>query len=220
MRRLRDSAVAFGVVGFIITAALLIPAGAASAHRSLNYYNPVLAMGYWPRDHTATLYVRSTGFPNSGFADRTRDAAARWNSASSDGNDADYYYIGTTTATGNFDSPCSSQYTGVYWHDPGTGYLAVTKMCKNSSGIAQKFGIAVDDDYPWYSGTGTTSYYDFWSVITHELGHGTSFSGHFGAVDDCVEGVNKQTMCSTITEGTVDQRSLGVHDLHTYQDAW
>jgi hypothetical protein len=76
-------------------------------------------------------------------------------------------------------------------------------------GIVEADMVIDDDNWKWYTGTGTagTGQIDFWSVFTHEAGHWVGM-GHTDTETWCEE----QTMYPSISRGDSDKRSLGVGD--------
>lgn len=129
------------------------------------------------------------------------------------------------------------------------GDLARTSVCPQLDGngapvicqpenlpCIKKFWIDFDIAETWYTGTGIYSQggrprrynpgaeYDFWSVATHELIHGTGWAVHFAESDDafCPNGLEdspgnpRQTMCKLVLYGGTAQRTMDVHDAHTF----
>jgi hypothetical protein len=87
--------------------------------------------------------------------------------------------------------------------------------------------MTIDSDPPfgagWYTGTGDAPdcCFDVWSVATHEWGHMTAFFGHFdegGSI--CPDDSSRHTMCPTIKAATERQRTLELHDYHTFEAAY
>jgi hypothetical protein len=224
VRRTIDLTVA--AIGAVLGFMAISPAAPASAHTSSTYYYTSSPLGKWPGSHLEPYYVRN-GFPSSAYVSRISESDDVWNAASGSSLvEPDFSYSGTTGLTGNFDSPCSISWSGVYYRSLaylGSGTRAATKACKNTSGITQNFqlSVSITSETPWYTGTGipSSTQWDLKSLVTHEFGHATAFWGHF--TDVCPVSDSRQTMCVGFdARGTTYLRTLGTHDIHTFTGAY
>lgn len=145
-------------------------------------------------------------------------------------NEPEFVYDGTTTGTGNFWDPCSSNVNNSMFSmrsDLPTGYLGLTNACNDSTlGHTTKFHVGFGPNVNWYADTGTPSsnQWDFRSVATHEMGHVTGFYGHFSSTSSTCTGDSEpaNTMCpgQSYFVGTTFLRSLETHDEHTFLGAY
>lgn len=216
--------------GMVVSLLFFAPQAPAGAHNAADYYYQFgSSTGKWPNYSLEPWFVRTTGFPNSSYYYRISESDDAWNAVGgSSGPEPDFNYIGGTTVAGNFDQPCQSTYSGVYWRSIGPGVLAQTKNCRDpTSGLTSMFQISVNSvGFTWYVGTGTpaSNQWDLKSVVTHEMGHGTGFAGHFpttGPFAACPASA-RATMCAgdPVDRGTTYLRTLGVHDIHTFDAAY
>jgi hypothetical protein len=78
----------------------------------------------------------------------------------------------------------------------------------------------------WYTGESETmpseEHTDLRSVLTHEFGHATGWSGHYSESYQgvCPETTNRAVMCEPIIRGTSWQRDLQADDVHTFEAAY
>lgn len=102
--------------------------------------------------------------------------------------------------------------------------LALPSRCGTPSNITR---TAIRfDDRKWFNRTGTplSDEADYWSVVTHELGHATGFgdalNDHFGGNTLCPSGdVNaRQTMWESAPANATAFRTLEDHDERTFDD--
>ena len=213
----------FGYVisGMLVVLMALSPTVSASAHPASDYYYSSSPLGKWPSTHTEPFLVRNT-FPSSSYVSRISESDNAWNTApGSSLAEVDFRYDGTTTSTGNFDSPCSISWSGVYWRSI-SGYGA-TKACKNSSNVTVNFQISINSGKTWYAGTGTpsSSQMDLKSIATHEFGHATGMYGHFLDGPTCRLDSTRNTMCPGFeAQGTTYLRTLETDDKHTFTAAY
>lgn len=116
--------------------------------------------------------------------------------------------------------------------------LATTWICSarittplGTSQTIYNFDIEFDrnEDPRWFWGSSRTvpvGRPDGKSVATHELGHATGFILHLDFLFDdpkpsyCSGGVTHQTMCEFHEPGTSYQRTLGTHDVHTFEPTY
>lgn len=201
--------------------AVMFIAQPAEAHPAGDFYGPTKA-GLWPNSHSEPYHIRA-GFPSSTWLVRIQDGSDAWNAAGG-ASEPTLYYAGTTSNVGNFDTPCSSDYSGIYYRDLdyiNSGYLGLTRTC-NAFGQISNFQISIDTDRNWSvsSGPPASNEFDFQGVITHEMGHGTGWYGHFTLPADCPNTSADQTMCVATSPGDFTWRSLAGHDLHTFLAAY
>jgi hypothetical protein len=142
--------------------------------------------------------------------------------------------------------PCSSiapQNNNFLYRNLANSYggFMFTRFCPaiSSSGTPKQFRwaqIVVDSTpvYPWSTtDTPTTSRADFQSSFNHEMGHfaGSTYGpasaggdqrGHFLDSDSttCPESAARNVMCKTMRLGTIYNRELATHDVHTFQAAY
>ena len=100
------------------------------------------------------------------------------------------------------------------------GVARQTVLTWRARGNYERMQVSIESHTRWYSGTGDTTLMDVWGMMTHEFGHATSFSNHFGAAGDCEYDSVHQTMCPYIRTGMEEWRTLGTHDVHTFNDQW
>lgn len=106
------------------------------------------------------------------------------------------------------------------------GTWSTTHWCGVGTEI-KKFSIWIDSAENWYFGTTGTpagDQADFPGTIVHEFGHANGFNGHFGWNTDAC-GPNgfhdaNNTMCPLYGGGEDFERTLEVHDKHTFQNAY
>jgi hypothetical protein len=213
-----------------ITLLILIPDPAIAHTPSNFYYYTGSTYGKWPSNVDEPWYIRS-GWPNSTtYYDRLKDAAWTWTSTSSDTNDMEFVYSGTTASGGNAYDACATTYSAAYWALLDVGTAGQTSVCKNTNTLASfQFSVAINNhpSITWYSGLGPTAYLDLLSVATHEFGHATSWLGHYNlpvsdasACPGTSTNTAWNTMCSGYAPGLIYKRSLEAHDVHTYTSAW
>lgn len=163
--------------------------------------------------------------------DRIKDAQGQWNNVSTE----DYFnfvFKGSASLNAN---PCNNPYNknghGWAYIDGASNevdVLATTYLCVYDTGsalIMHSFMIRYDSGNTWYSGTDSPSEseLDFQDTATHELGHATGWTGHFGeGTGECPApntNTSRHTMCTESgPEGSTWGRTLETHDKHTFQD--
>jgi hypothetical protein len=128
--------------------------------------------------------------------------------------------------------PGTFQKDAVHWGpiDGSGNTLATTWICNKSSNASHLYSFQIkfdsDEGGRWYSDTGTpgSSESDFWSVASHEFGHATGWTSHFGELTTlCPQSGDlsgRHTMCAKILNGNTAQRSLNTHDRDTFVDAY
>lgn len=211
----------WAIVAFVTTFSFGV-ASEASAHTPSTFYTT----GKWSNGNLIHFYVRS-GFPSTAYTSGINYGANQWN-AIFDGATPRFQNAGATTATGNFDSPCSSTFNGIYWRDIdylSPAFVAYTRLCTSTSIGTSKFQMSIDAaGTPWYTGTAGTigsSYVDLYSTTSHEFGHASSWVGHFSDSESiCTPNSSQATMCPNIDDGTTWIRTLDTHSIHTFQAAY
>ncbi len=110
--------------------------------------------------------------------------------------------------------------------------LAITWVCNVTVASRRQpahFEIEFDTGETWYNqsaGDPPSDTIDTQAVAAHEFGHATGFSRHWDYQDGangslCKTGdLAKHTMCATYEGGTVRQRTLEEHDIHTFAAAY
>jgi hypothetical protein len=154
---------------------------------------------------------------------RVASAAAAWSKASPE---PAYRYV--ADATFEPDSCNGPHANFLYWgrRDGRGNVLATTMSCVFGADHSRRlsFNIEIDSaDYSTaYFGTRTppSTRWDFWSVMTHELGHAMGFGHLPGRESICRNYSGQNTMCPTYYPGTTRVRSLASHDLHTFDGAY
>lgn len=106
----------------------------------------------------------------------------------------------------------------------GGGILAIAALCAvPGTQIAQHFTVTYDRDEPWFFGDGLPARgeFDLQGILAHEFGHATGWGRHFeeNTGTECLL-AQRHTMCSTVSPGTLDPRSLEPHDIDTFEDAY
>ncbi len=227
MNRLMDAARTFAVAAAV--SAVASTALTASAHTSSVFYTGggTGGGGTWPLYKDVRFLVRS-GFPSHtpSYASIINKGFNQWSNETS-GSGPDFYNDGGTTLTGNADNPCLSPYNGVYWRNLdylGTGVLGFTPHCESSvsnDDTVNGFSMSIDTR-TWYvdTGTPTSTQYDLYSVVTHEAGHATGWSGHFSSTETICDTDLPATMCPYYRVGNIRWRTLSTHDVHTFVGAY
>lgn len=125
-----------------------------------------------------------------------------------------------------FDSAgCSQLNNKVHWEDINGNPLGAAKVCTDADNKIYTFAVAFDPDYNWNSGSEDPgpSQADLRWVAAHEFGHAAGYSHHWDDSHNhlsCPEDSTKHTMCSTATHGQAWGRTLEIHDVHTFTDAY
>jgi hypothetical protein len=214
----------FAIATAVILAAsiVLLPAR-ADAHTASTYY-----VDEWDSNVTVCWGI-NTGFPTGNPRTRAREADDRWNNAAGSPAPEFFNCLLDDINHGNPQNACniSGINTGaIYWNDLDyidPGLLGATRKCASSA--LWNFTIEFDNDQSWYFGTGDApaSQWDFLSIAVHEFGHAFGFWGHFPESDSiCPETTARETMCpgNPAVRGTEHLRSLGTHDIHTFDAAY
>lgn len=123
-----------------------------------------------------------------------------------------------------------ADYTGaIHFRDLnvyGTSVLGRTDVCKVGATL-HRFALSIDSSgRTWYVGTGDApgNQYDMWSVASHEFGHATGWVYHLDYVTPgtslCANNSGQHTMCGIYYVGTERQRTLGTHDIDTFDSIY
>lgn len=222
---MRRSRMILAVPSMIIVAALvlLVPSVAYAHH--LPTWGAL-----WGSHSTITIQV-TQGFPGGDYINRIDSGRNEWNT------------VGTTRTINrdanriaNFNPqaqcPPNLGTTTMHWLETSAmGFptaLGVTGYCYYvASGSRASSWTAYDTDRDWYTGTGdandglfnlcvTGCQDDFWSVVSHELGHAMGFD-HFNSSDSvCGNNNGQHTMCPTYTGGTERMRTYEAHERESF----
>jgi len=80
--------------------------------------------------------------------------------------------------------------------------------------VGQFWWGALGDDVPFFDKDGR-------AIAAHEFGHATGFNNHISMDSIYCDGdLDDHTMCAEITNGQARQRTLEVHDVHTFQSVY
>jgi hypothetical protein len=177
--------VAFSV-GFVV---VVVSAGVVNAYseKKWNTYSP--------------QHKYDTTWPGGSWSLRVIDARTAWNG------------VGPTTFNWSYNSSANSNFayltlccgrlgeTGYWWS--GIPYF---------SDITAAFPRINNTGYTWYTGTGTppAGQFDLWSVVTHELGHGSGLYDH--STSGSCSGTAGPTMCPSIASSSTHWRTLETED--------
>ena len=212
MRPRRISPLASFVAG-VVAAAWVLLAAPSDAHPASNFFNKK-----W-----------TTNTVTYGFGPTMTDTT--WRSAASAGASA---WNGVPEASLDFNlggnvpdyapgSGCQS-FNGVHRKPLGGvgGTLARTYLCWSSDGRLHSFQLVFDgSDRFSLDGTPATTESDLQSVAAHEFGHAAGFAGHFAKRSKiCGNIATQHTMCAAHLAGTTRQRTLELHDQHTFASAY
>lgn len=174
---------------------------------------------------------------------RIQDAIAEWNSVPLSDHPFEYGWDGHNN---NISSNCLDNgynKNGHHWdsvtEQSGVDTLAETQICTfQGTRVTTEPGREIHNFQIRYDtknrdGTQTQFYFgasrsglpssdvDFQATVTHELGHGTGWIGHFpGGPPDCPGDANENTMCEFLLQGEWWQRTLGGHDQTNFQGAY
>ena len=212
--RFRVSPLASFAAGVVVTLSVLA-ATPGGAHNASNMYNKK-----WVQNKNVP-YSFTPSVPAGAWRSHVNAAAGAWNAV---GEPMKFRNAGDV---GNFEPrtcPSTYQRNGIHLRaiDGVGGTLARTYLCWKSNGELYSFQLMFDQNDRWsIDDSPTTTQSDLQSVAAHELGHATGFAGHFGTnAKICANTERQHTMCSGHRAGTTRQRTLELHDKHTFQNAY
>jgi hypothetical protein len=225
-----------GLVAAAACSVVLVGATPAGAHSAGVHYPVHWGVG----QSVPTLYAPS--YPGGEFRSRVGSAISQWNTRAGT-NEPKFWQAGNaasevsiTLCNPDFSTPNQIHYKDLDSY--GGGVLGITYSCWRTSDRRMiSFQLTIDNDRDWYTGTGDANdgflqacvpscQHDLWSVLSHEFGHATGFiggpdNGHIGESDSaCPESDSRSTMCPSVAPGTERQRTLELHDYHTFQAAY
>jgi hypothetical protein len=215
------------VWGLLIVVVSLLPASAAPAHNTPDYYQAKWAP---PWD---IPWEFTEGFPDGAMRARVADGFRAWNE-----NNEPLQWVQSPTDVPDFDSfvcPQPARRNGVHWRNIG---FALASWCLDPSGNLLATQIIIDSSGTnWWTSVDPvpTTHYDVWSATSQEVGHATGFL-RGGAVNNpghwpeenatlCPDPgadnyLDRHTMCEGLWNGTRVQRFPADHDDHTFGGAY
>jgi hypothetical protein len=194
----------------------LLSAGPAWAHSATVFYSPV-----WSTADRGAVKFYNDYTLTSSFLGRVIDGAKTWDKL---GKSLDWDYVTKANLSRNVCDPKSFGRSLIYKGSiDGPGHtVAVTETCYTGKKLL-RFTMRFDTAEVWNTSTATTfpaDRTDVWSVAAHEFGHASGWRKH---LDEALDGLNlcgatkwQQTMCSVAFSGSTNQRTLGGHDVHTF----
>lgn len=215
---------AFALALLLAVATLIFAPPAAHAHPADDWYGP-----YRWAPETVHEYSYQESWPAGLHRDVATAGADEWNVNGHELTPQFHPTLPDSTFTQSTNA-CTNPNSAVYWQDDGSGYLGVTRRCVAGGEMVQ-FIVVINTFYNWYVGFGDpgTGEYDLMSTVAHEFGHVTGGWGwethhwHDGPNADpslCTHlNSDRQTMCAGQI-GTDWRRFIGVHDVHTFQNAY
>ena len=228
-----------------LAALILAPAHLAGAHSAATYYPMtwvtetahqhcdffILNCQTHPHGVDIPNYVVGSGWDSARIA-RVQGAMAPWNNATTAG----AYFNFTYNGSASLNAQCAfnqANQNGHRWAAIDGKYNTAgwTEKCTVDGEHVSSYMITYDTAETWYTGTGTPAgtQGDFLSVVVHELGHATGFSGpyqngHFDEASTACPDPNtntaRQTMCPSVGYGATWPRTLGYHDEDTFCAAY
>jgi hypothetical protein len=208
--RLRLTLIVIGVLTGVMAA------GPAWAHTATSFYVPK-----WSAADRGAVAFYNDYTVTSSFLARVIDGAKAWDKI---GTTLDYDYVTKANLSRNVCDPASFGKSLVYKAPiDGVGKtVGITETCFTGTKLL-RFTMRFDSAESWYTSatlpipSGKT---DLLSVAAHEFGHATGWKSHLdGALHGeawCANSQYQQTMCSKSYAGSPHQRTLGVHDVHTF----
>lgn len=176
-------------------------------------FDPGIVIGKMP----ITDLGSSTELPST--IARVQNAAATWSGVS--GSNWDPWYAYQSNGIIYTGSICAAaQLNSITLVEDATLAIANTTPCM-VSGLMESYLIRYGTDPAWYNGTGSvpSGERDFWSNVTHELGHAGGFKpAHFVAGTAACPGsnnTNQSTMCEYSSLYT-HWRTLTSHDTSVF----
>lgn len=171
--------------------------------------------------------------PGGGFRDRVKQGVGQWNAQ---GQPLQFVYL--TGDYGDWQS-CESRVTNAVRYAPidgAGGVLAQAHVCYYED-IHQITNVLItfDSAEPWNPTTEDSNdpgpfglcincEVDVWGVAAHEWGHATGFlhldSWGVDPVNCNQDSLSYHTMCGTYYYGSDRERTLEVHDYHTFNTAY
>lgn len=223
MRSLSIARRAGRAIAIAVVFVFLVPSAAFANH---------LPQDFGPRWGADPTVVFTEGFPGGTYRDRIRSGVNEWN------------VVGTprrVNVGGNIPNfnplagcPPVQNQMSVHWIETTSlGHpdaLGLTTFC-TIGGARYSSNVDFDTDRDWYTGTGDANdgflnwciggcQDDFWSVASHEFGHGMAF-GHFIEADSvCPDSNIRHTMCPSIYGGTERQRDYEIHEEEAFHIAY
>lgn len=206
-------------VGLALASASFYSPELAGAHRASVYQRT-----YHPQSFTTQVYF-DPSVPGGRVRSRILNGAGRWTRLG-----RQMVFVGHRRAK-TFESPCPQagqpQRGVVRWKSiDGPGGVAGRNLnCiyfdgpykGRIGGFVQRY----DSEENWYTRTGRvpSNAADLWSLASHEFGHATGRAGHYPRSSPlCApDFLGRETMCPGVVRGQARQRTLGIHDKHTFK---
>jgi hypothetical protein len=207
------------VAGPVIAAVMLFAGAAtADAHDPAAWYST----GRWPGNvNTNEPYYLATGVP---FVARVEASivfgANQWNNV---GEPVRFAHQGwSNNSIIQFPNCPGNTHSYVFQRDIGSN-LAETYNCPGGGPFVSF--VMTFDQISWHSDSTPPppTAYDRRSTASHEFGHATggwTISHWPDTSTRCQVNAQRLTMCRAVPQGTDMMRSLGDHDIHTFQAAY
>lgn len=212
--RFRVSPLASFVAGVFVAAWVLL-APPSSAHPASNFFNKK-----WVANKNVP-YAFTSSVPAGAWRSQINAAASSWNAV------GEPMRFNNVADAGNYEPrtcPSAYQRNGVHLRnfDGVGGTLGRTYLCWKANGELYSFQMVFDQNDRWsVDDSPAPNESDLQSVAAHELGHATGFAGHFATGSRiCGNVASQHTMCSGHRAGSTRQRTLELHDKHTFQNAY
>ena len=212
--RFRVSPLASFVAG-VLAASWILLAAPSQAHPPGNFFNK-----RWVANKNVP-YAFTPTVPAGAWRSQINAAAQTWNAV------GEPMKFNNVASVANYEPrtcPSAYQRNGVHLRaiDGVGGTLGRAYLCWKSTGELYSFQLVFDQNDRWsVDDSPSSNESDLQSVAAHELGHGAGFAGHFAKASGICGNVPSQhTMCSGHRPGTTRQRTLELHDKHTFQSAY